>query len=252
MMTRSATPPRQTRSRAGLLAMVLILTAPAPAAMATGRDEAAFDLFILGMRAGQFAYSAVETGESYAVNARLESSGIVRMIRRFSQDARAEGRRRVGRLEPLRYDRQSVFGASRSQTRMSYQGGVPRLDGDQGANPRPEWALNPASQRGTLDPLTAIYAVLREMPRNQACAAPLAIFDGTRRAEVVFAAPEITDDTIICAAEYRRVAGYAPDAMAEQTRFPFRLVFAASGAGRVRVERMQINSLLGPATLIRR
>jgi hypothetical protein len=245
-----ATRSKLTRRAGSAIIALAALSQAAPTA-ASNQDQAIFDVYVLGVRAGHLAYSAVEDNGRYAVNARLETSGLVRMIRQFTQDASAEGRLNGPRLEPIRYARASRRGDERSETAITFRQGVPDVTRSEAEDP-PPWAIDPADQRGALDPLSALYAVLREIPQENACAAPMPIYDGTRRAEVVFAEPEMRDGTLVCAAEYRRLAGYPPERLEEQTRFPFQLEFTPSGEGRVQVTRLRLNSQLGPATAVRR
>ena len=114
---------------------------------------------------------------------------------------------------------------------MAYKAGVPQVKSYNPPRPPRAEDISPATQGGTVDPLTALFAVLRTVPEAEACMAKLVMFDGRRRSQVVLTAPQRTDDGITCRGEYRRLEGFSPEDMAEKSRFPFTLTYRAAGDG---------------------
>ena len=242
--------------RAVALAVTLAVTAAAsiataiPAA-AQAANSGTFDLEIKGFRAGVLQFNATSTGSGYAVAGRLESTGIAAMIRKIRYDAKASGGFSAGRWSPSRYEEQADTGKRQSQSLMEYHGGVPTEMIKESREGRANY-VDPATQGGTVDPLTALYATLRDVAPADACNLKLVMFDGARRSQITLAAAEQTGDSITCAGEYRRLDGFSDKEMAEKQRFPFRLTYGPGEAGMVRVVEVTMDSLYGRASLTRR
>ncbi len=220
-------------------------------AAAEGVSSGTFDLEIKGFRAGVLQFNGTSNGTSYSVAGRLESTGIAAMVRKIRFDAKASGRFSTGRWSPSRYEEQADTGKRQSQSRMEYHGGVPTEMIKESREGRPNY-VDPATQSGTVDPLTALYATLRDVAPADACNLKLVMFDGARRSQITLAAAEQTGDSLTCAGEYRRLAGFSDQEMAEKQRFPFRLTYGPGEAGIVRVVEVTMDSLYGRASLTRR
>ena len=233
-------------------AMALVAAlAGAGQAMAETASSGTFDLDIRGFRAGVLQFSGTTNASSYTVTGKLESTGIAAMVRKIRYDAAASGRLASGRWSPSRYDEQADTGKRQSQSRMEYRGGIPTEMIKDSREGRPNY-VDPATQGGTVDPLTALYATLRDVPADQACNLKLVMFDGARRSQITLSAAETDGDTITCAGEYRRLAGFSDKEMAEKQRFPFRLTYGTADGDMVRVVSVSMDSLYGRASLTRR
>ena len=223
---------------------------PIPAMAQT--DQAAFDLAVRGFSAGSLRFSATQKGAGYAVSGRLESGGLVGMLRKIRYDASARGSLSKGRYVPSAYTEQADTGKRQSAATMEYKRGVPQVKAyDPPREPQPG-DVDPATMRGSVDPLTALYATLRDVDAGQECTVSWQMFDGRRSTQLRLSRPQANGDTVVCAGEYRRLAGYSADEMAEKTRFPFTLTYAPAGDGRMRVVEVAMDSLYGKATLKRR
>jgi Protein of unknown function (DUF3108) len=234
-----------------LAAMAAASIATAVPATAEGTNSGTFDLEIKGFRAGVLQFNGTSTGSSYSVAGRLESTGIAAMVRKIRYDAKASGRFSGGRWSPARYEEQADTGKRQSQSLMEYRSGVPTEMIKESREGRPNY-VDPATQGGTVDPLTALYATLRDVTPADACNLKLVMFDGARRSQITLAAAEQTGDTITCAGEYRRLEGFSDKEMAEKQRFPFRLTYGPGDGGMVRVVEVTMDSLYGRASLTRR
>lgn len=224
--------------------------------MAAQADQGTFDLHIRGVTAGVLVFTGKNDGKSYSVAGKLESTGIAAMLRRVRYEAGAAGRIGNGRWTPARYEEQADTGKRQSQSRLEYRGGIPRemLKASRAGVPN---YVDPATQKGTVDPLTALYALLRAVPPAEACRLKLTMFDGARRSQIALAAAEQGADGVSCAGEYRRIAGFSDKEMAEKTRFAFRVTYGpAEGdpakAGMVQVVQVTMETLYGRASLTRR
>lgn len=235
------------------MGMAAILMASVPLALpAESRQEATFDIYLRGVKAAQLAYSAVEEDGSYSAAAKMQTSGLVGWLRTITYEAQAQGRVRNHDLVPSLYrERRNNDGDVRS-ARMAYRGGVPlgrELDPPQ---PPREGDIDPATQGGTLDIMSAIYAVFREKPREKVCGIEEYMFDGRRRTQIVTSNPRIEGDVIVCDAQYRRIAGFSDEDMAERQVFPFRLIYEQSGNGAWHVTRVEMETTYGKGSMVRR
>ncbi|MFN3938454.1 MAG: DUF3108 domain-containing protein [Gemmobacter sp.] len=250
-MTAASATRRHALRRGVALVLALCLVAPLPDPVLSA-PQGQFDFVLRGIRAGTLQWQAVEQNGQYAVSGRLESAGLAGMVRRVRFDARAQGRVNGERLLPLRYEENSDTGRRQSEAVMVWRGGVPQVElvrpeREPGAND-----LDPADQRGTVDPLTALYATLRDVPAERACSSSVQMFDGRRRSALTLGAPRQEGDRIACTGEYRRIAGFSDKEMAERTRFPFTLTYAPNGDGTMRVIEVAMDTIYGKAYLKRR
>ncbi len=233
------------------LLLSALLSLSAATAQAQTSHAATFDLKLGGLRAGVVSFSAMEDGRQYSAAARAVSSGIVSLVRDLSYDARSTGRKTDRGLVPTRYQESANTGERTSRAVMEYVGGVPQVKAYDPPQERRSRDVDPATQGGTVDPMTAIYALLRDTPRAEVCTLSVAVFDGRRASRVTTASPRAQGDRILCEGEYRRVAGFSGSQMRKKTSFPFSITYAPAG-DRYRVERISIDTLYGRATLDRR
>jgi hypothetical protein len=232
-----------------LFAALLSLSAATAGAQTT--HTGTFDLRLSGVRAGVVSFSAVEDGRQYSAAVRAQSSGLVSLVRNLGYDARATGRITPRGFVPTRYQESADTGERVSRAVMEYVSGVPQVKAYDPPQERRSRDVDPATQGGTLDPMTAIFALLRDVLRAEVCTLDVPVFDGRRASRVSTRGPKQDGERIVCEGEYRRVAGFSGRQMREKTRFPFSITYAPAG-DRYRVERIAIDTLYGRATLDRR
>ena len=231
--------------RAALLFLMLTLAAPATAA-----ERATYDFYLGAVRAAELHLWPEISGGRYKVLSRVETTGLVGTLFRFRIDGDVRGRVRGGDLRPDVYAARAVGGRRIFDIAMRYFGGVPKVerleveDEDRGV------PLDAATQGGTLDPLSATFALFRDLPREALCTQRLTVFDGRRRSEIVLAG-DLTDQ-MRCTGTYRRVAGFTEEEMAEQTEFPLTLRYRKAGDGLYHVDQFRFRSSYGTAVLDRR
>ena len=156
----------------------------------------------------------------------LQSGGSGGLVRKVRYDAKVKGRVSQGPLQPDRLSRKGRYRQARSpRSEMAYKGGVPQVCPiPRRAIPAPmTWP--PSTMGGTVDPLTALYAVLRDVPRGR---------NATCRCQDVRRPPQQPDlawanprpgDTVACSGEYRRSRGSAPRKWPKRCAFPLRLTY---------------------------
>ncbi|WP_245890923.1 DUF3108 domain-containing protein [Albidovulum aquaemixtae] len=216
-------------------------------------DRAVFDLSLRGIHAGTLSVSGAIEGGRYAVAGVLQSGGLLALVRKVRYDARSQGRYTGGRFTPARYEEDADTGKRKSQSVMEYRSGVPQVKVYNPPKPPRDGDLDPATQGGTVDPLTALYAALRDVPAQSACRLKLTLFDGRRRSQVALGEPKKNGDGgVSCAGEYRRLAGFSANDMAEKSRFSFVLRYEPTGGGKLRVRDISMDTLYGKGRLTRR
>jgi len=215
-------------------------------------EQGIFDVTLLGVRAATISFAGQIDGGQYAASGQLRTTGLLRLVAQVSYDAQVQGRFRRGQFQPRLYRESARDGDEQFSAEMRYRGRVPQPKGYAPPRNRPS-GLNPASQAGTVDVMTTIFAVLRDQSRAQVCDVALQLFDGARRSQVVLTRPEaLPGDQIRCAGEYRRLQGFSAEAMAEQQRFPFSLTYSGLPDGTYRVTRVDTQTTFGRASLRRR
>jgi hypothetical protein len=232
-----------------LASLAIVATGPV---RADQKDSAVFDLTLKGIHAGTLSISGAMQGSSYAVAGVLKSGGLVALVRKVRYDAKAQGNVRGNSFTPVRYQEDANTGKRRSQSTMEYVGGVPKLKAYNPPRPARETGIDPSTQGGTVDPLTALYAALRDVPASEACTLRIFMFDGQRRSQVVLAKPQKNGNEVTCNGEYRRLEGFSTKEMSEKQRFAFRLRYEPAENGFLRVTEISMDTLYGKGRLNRR
>lgn len=216
-------------------------------------EEATFGLVLRGITAGSLSWSGSgDPGGDYTVRGVLKTSGFAALLKKVRYDAIAKGRiAGDGTYAVARYAEDADTGKRQSQSVMVWENGVPRIESYKPVRKARPWDIDPAAQKGAVDPLTAMFAVLRDVPRGKECNIMLNMFDGRRASTLQLGAPEAKGTQVTCGGEYRRVAGFSPEDMAEKTRFPFTLTYAPTTDGKMRVVEVAMDTLYGKARLVR-
>jgi len=234
---------------AGVAALVLGLTGTA----ARAEDPVVFDLSLRGIEAAVLSFTGTVEGNRYSVAGRLQSAGLVGMLKSIRYEGASQGTVRGTRFTPQRYVETADTGRRKSVAEMRYSRGVPEIKSYDPPRTAEKAGLDPATQGGTVDPLTAMFVVLRDVPQGQECNVELTLFDGERRSRVQLGAPEAgKDGGVTCPGEYRRLEGYSAEDMAEKTRFPFTLTLSAPRDGVRQATEVRMETLYGRAVMTRR
>jgi hypothetical protein len=235
------------------LCMAMLCAPVAGDAAERVEDKGSFDLVMMGLTAGRLTFAGTQDGNVYAVGGELKSAGLLSLVRKVSYTASARGSvTDAGVFTPSSYSEKADTGSRQSESVMEYAGGVPKVKVYNPPRPPRKQDVDPASQGGTVDPLTALYATLRDVDKGQECAVNVRMFDGKRASLLELSAPRRTGDKVQCDGEYRRVAGFSAKEMAEKVHFPFTLTYAPTDDGRMRVIDVSMDTLYGKARLTRR
>ncbi len=235
-------------------ACAAVLAAAWAAAPGLARAESVqFDLVLRGLTAGRLIYDGRVSGNTYSVAGRLQTSGLAALLKKVRYDATAKGSvSSGGRYTPSAYTEDADTGKRQSQSVMTYRGGVPQVTKYQPARASRDYDLDPTTQGGTVDPLTALFATLRDVAPGKECGTSLKLFDGRRASSVTTSNRKEQGDRVTCSGEYRRVAGFPADDMAEKTRFPFTLTYKPGPDGLMQVTEVSMDTIYGKGRLVRR
>ena len=226
--------------------LAVLLLCLVPSLAVAGTTRATFDIYLGGIRAGAVSIAGEERDGRYAAAGRLDSVGLIGAFRKVRYDAKVRGRVSGSEFAPRRYSETFRNGRETGEKALVYRDGVPRV------RPKEERGrLDPKEQNETVDPLTAIWGILRDVPEAEACRFRGDIFDGKRRSRATLGPPRRSEARIVCDGEYVRVAGYDEDEM-QDPLFPFRLTYGPAGDGRWQVERVDMDSIFGRGAMVRR
>lgn len=230
-------------------ALLALLAMPAAAQVQT---QSTWDLTIRGLRAATFTFSSQETQAAYGARAGLQSAGLLRMVKSLAFQASTDGRVQNGRFLPSRYTENVDTGSRKSLAELAWRDGVPEVRRSEPAREHRDRDVDPASQGGTIDPLTAIFAGLRDQPRATLCQTDSTLFDGRRRSRVKLSDPVAKGREVTCTGLYQRIAGFSEREMKEKRDFPFRITYAPGGNGLMQAREVRMETLYGPAVMTRR
>lgn len=195
---------------AGLLA--------SPAAAAPWRAE--YALTVAGVTVMEAHVLFDIDGAGYRVEARTRSRGLATLVARGHQRTMAEGAWRNGAAQPLRYETEGQWRGNARNAVLDYPGGNPRIrrldpPEDMPRTPVPEEALP-----GTLDSLSVLAMLAKQVGTTARCDGRARMFDGRRLTD--FAARTIgqTPQGLHCEIEARAIAGIPTDRDAAQARAP--------------------------------
>lgn len=235
---------------AAILGTTLALSAPAKADQT---DRIVFDVVLKGLTAGRLTINGKITGTQYGANGVMETTGLAGLLKTIRYDATVSGGFAAGRFTPQHFALKSQRGDARSAQTIVYKGGVPvSVSREPPRTPRPA-DVDPAKQGGTIDPLTALYAVLRDVNKDEACQLSVTLYDGAKRSQVALNPAKVQGERVSCAGEYRRLQGFSEKEMAEKSRFPFTLTYAPTPDGaRLQVIEISTDTILGKARMKRR
>ncbi len=212
-----------------------------------------YDVYIGGIRLGVLGLDSNISGNRYAASGRVAGSGIVGAIVQFDFAGTAQGIvRRDGSLQPTAYSARSDDGKTARTVTMSFKGTTPENVSFSPARRARDYDVQPGSQSGTLDPISATFSLLRDQPVAQACGKSVEIFDGSKRSRITVSPREAARDGLFaCNGTYTRVAGFSEKLMRRKRNFSFQILFRDVD-GIMEVVRFQSETTFGRASAIRR
>lgn len=230
------------------LCLILCLAGAAPAEATA--EAIRLDVTLAGLKVATMDVTGTAAAGRYAVTGHVRTTLGAGLLRKVRYEAEAEGQTRGNRYSPARYSEEIDTGRREASTRIAWTGGVP-VASTAGRDAPPDGPPDPDLLRGAVDPLTALFAGMRETPRKDACGLRLTVFDGVRTSRVVLDNPHPDEGRITCRGLYTRIAGYSDAEMAERTTFAFSATYDLVGEDRLRLTEVRTQTIFGPAILRR-
>ena len=228
--------------------LILLLVLSGTGIVFAGTSQNHFNIYVSGIKVGELDYAIDKKGYGYSVRAIIKSKGIVNVFANYHFDGAVVGRFYQDQYSPQKYLEKSDTGRRRTNKKMIYEKGIPVLT--QSEERKPYW-LEPQSQRNTVDPITAIYALLSDQPQKNSCKQNIQVYDGARRFSVEVASTTKDELGMVCEGIFTRIGGYSEKELAQGTEFPFKLEYAAVG-NVFRIKRFTMTTLRGRASFVRR
>lgn len=196
--------------------------APAPTAPATqaapGDAKLTYSIHVGGVHVLD-ADAHVGLDEIYRVGLALETEGMLGRVAQWKTDVRAQGQLAGGMPRPQRFTAHGAWREEPRLTTLDYpDAGTPVVTL---ADPAPDKDREPvpeALRAGTLDPVSAIVAVLDQVGRGGGCDLTVPVYDGRQRYDLTFSdsGEEVLEASDLssyagparrCEVEYKPVAG---------------------------------------------
>lgn len=228
----------------GLMLSPTALCADAPP---PGQQEQKFLVRGLGLKLGELWVATRTNGQSYQTATQFATTGALKSIAKVRFDMRAEGRWGRRGPEPRAYVEAVNTSRRQSNATLSYAGGIPRVEGGELSAEGP--AVNPLTQRGTVDPATGFMQVIGPVKETSLCDLDLAIFDGARRTRVVLSPPLQTEAGYACRGAYIREAGYSAKQVRRAGSFDLNLNYVRRRDGQYVLISGRVQTIFGPILL---
>jgi len=235
----------------GRILLAGMLAIWAGTAAAEGRQSGTFDIRLRGVKAGELAFVGDVSNGRYSAAGRVESTGLLAFVRKVRYDAKSSGNSTKRGFRPSRYVEFTNTGKRVSESEVRYVNGVPQVARYAPPRAPSETDVDPSTQGGTLDPMTALFHALSDLPRTDVCTLNVRMFDGRRASRIQMSEAGSNGKSITCRGAYVRVAGFSEEDLQERRVFPFAMIYAPIGNGNWRVIRVESETLYGRARMIR-
>lgn len=228
--------------------LILAFIACAGPLMAQEKTAILFDVHLIGAKIGEITIAGQQSNGQYAAHSKFKTTGVVKALKRMHGDVSVKGRVAGMNHTPGQYSETINDGKRFTDVKVRFEGKPPKLiSGD------PDSRAAPAETNGlrdALDPLTALYLILRDQSRDGLCTFRRDIYDGHRHARLSLGSPRVKQGRVTCAGEYRRISGYSSSEKKER-RIPFTVLYEAK-SGDMLATRVDIQTKYGKAVLLRR
>lgn len=141
-----------------------------------------YDVYKSGFRALSLNFDLALDGSGYRTDARLESAGIIGWLFDWRLNAVSDGHLRETHVVPRRHRFANHWRGRVRTVEIGYQDGVPseiRAEPPYGDDPRR--AVSAGLLPGSVDPMSAVTAIVLENATGALCRPTTAVYDGRRR-----------------------------------------------------------------------
>jgi len=207
-----------------IAASVALWAAATIAASSADPDRIEMHIEMFGLAGAHVATNRTvveETTDRYAITTDAESRGIAAVLVPLTSHSQVRGRLGAGVVQPQAYRGEVHRNGVDTLSRVDYaaDGTVAGESTPPAVTARP---VTPALMRGTVDQLTALFMMERQLAARGSCAGHLSVFDGRRRYNLHFrdaaaetmpapAARSVVAMAQVCHMRREAIAGFADE-----------------------------------------
>ncbi len=218
-----------------------------------------YNVAVLGVvELGSASYEVTTTPTRYAVRANVRTSGLARLFDQTEINASTSGTVSPQGLAWTRYDISHAYAGKFRRTRLDRAAGVVTGEVTPSYRDLGEPPANASHQRSSYDPLSALFALGRQVGAARTCRGSVLVFDGRQHYRLAvsggsastFNGGGYNGPSVTCAFRYEPIAGYSMSAE-ERARIPVgEAVFAMPAqAGFAAPLRLSVPTPLGAAVV---
>ena len=227
------------------------LLAPLSAANAQ-IDQRRYDVRIAGFPIGQVNYDVKVTGRKYELQGFLGSTGFFGSFINTRYSGAVIGSLGKNRLAPRIFRGRFERGRQYATVDIEFAGNRPVKVERFPARPAQPYDIDQRSVSDVIDPISALYFLMRDRPQKGLCQQNFMIFEGNRTARIVVQDDPGSEDGLTCLGAYIRVGGFTDAQLEDRKSFPFRLHYVPTQSGNFTVARFVATTIFGKATAVRR
>ncbi len=208
-----------------------------------------FSVHVKGMKIGTLEMQSEQSNKNYKVSGLLKAVGLMKLISNVEYKAETIGKIAGTRFFPANYSEERKKKAVKTSASITYKNGTPEIRQYNPPREKDPKRIDASTQKGTIDPLTALYATLKDVNLEEMCKLELQLFDGKHKSHVKLSSYKKDGDLFLCYGEYVRLAGFRPEQMAEKTRFPFNIFYEEISKNTFRIKKIIAETIHGTAVL---
>lgn len=213
-------------------------------------DQKVFKVSIAGFPVGTASYSAAVNGKRYEVQGFMGSTGFFGAFLASRYSGAVIGRTNGNSLTPQIFRGRFEQGRRFAEVDIKYSGGRPTAVIRRPERPAQPYDIDYTKVRGALDPISALYFLLRDVTVDKVCTQNFQVFEGSRTSRISMQRSQGDNGTVICNGVYTRLGGFSPDQISERQNFPFQLVFQPTASGLFEVREFRATTFWGVAKAV--
>ncbi len=210
-------------------------------------DQKAFRVSIAGFPVGTASYSSAINGKRYEVQGFMGSTGFFGAFLASRYSGAVIGRISGERLTPQIFRGRFEQGRRFAEVDVKYSKGRPSRIIRRPERPAQPHDIDPTKVRGALDPISAMFFMLKDRTVDKVCTQRFQVFEGSRTSRITMQRAQGDNGTVICNGVYTRLGGFTPEQMAERQNFPFQMVFHPTESGLFEVREFRATTFWGVA-----
>lgn len=215
-------------------------------------DRKSYRVSIAGFPVGTAQYDATLGDGRYQIQGFMGSTGFFGAFLASRYSGAVVGQVRSDGLRPERFRGRFEQSRKFAEVDVLYAGGAPTQVSRKPNRPRLPHEVAASEVGRALDPISALYVLLRDVPENQLCTQAFTVFEGSRTSRIRLQRAQTSDGSVVCNGEYRRIDGFTKTQMADRVTFPFQLNYAAGPNGAFVVQEFLATTFWGTARAVLR